>query len=75
MYVGVSSLLVNLAVVILGTVLLRLAGVRPGRDATRPDDYDADADDPMVKRLETLLDGLPANQAGAHAAGRGPRYR
>jgi SSS family solute:Na+ symporter len=74
-YVGVTSLLVNLAVVIVGTALLRLAGVRPGRDATRPDDYDADADDPMVKRLETLLDGLPANQAGVHAAGRGPRDR
>ncbi|MGI5239633.1 sodium:solute symporter family protein [Dactylosporangium sp. CA-139066] len=74
-YVGVTSLLVNLAVVVLGTAILRLARVRAGRDATRPDDYDADADDPMVKRLEALLDGLPANQAGVHAAGRGPGYR
>ncbi|HTJ35358.1 MAG TPA: sodium:solute symporter family protein [Dactylosporangium sp.] len=73
-YVGIVALLVNLAVVVFGTIVLRLLGVRTGRDATRPDDYDADADDPMVKRLETLLDGLPSNPAGVHAAGRGQRY-
>ncbi|MFG2040044.1 sodium:solute symporter [Dactylosporangium sp. NPDC048998] len=74
-YVGVVALLVNLAVAVFGTVVLRVLRVPAGRDRTRPDDYDADADDPMVKRLETLLDGLPSSPAGMHAASRGPRYR
>jgi len=69
-YVGIVALLVNLLIAVLGTLLLRAARVRPGRDRTRPDDYDADADDPMVKRLETLLDGLPSSPAGVHAAPR-----
>jgi SSS family solute:Na+ symporter len=72
-YVGIVALLVNLAIAVLGTLLLRAARVRPGRDRTRPEDYDADADDPMVKRLENLLDGLPANPAGVHAVHRFPR--
>ncbi|WP_433066540.1 sodium:solute symporter family protein [Dactylosporangium sp. CS-033363] len=70
-YVGIVALVVNLAIVVLGTLLLRAARVPAGRDSTRPDDYDADADDPMVKRLENLLDGLPSSPAGVHAA---PRY-
>nr|BFE61006.1 sodium:solute symporter [Dactylosporangium thailandense] len=72
-YVGIVALLVNLAVAVAGTLLLRAARVRPGRDLTRPDDYDADADDPMVKRLENLLDGLPTSPAGVHAVHRHPR--
>ncbi|MER7277935.1 sodium:solute symporter family protein [Dactylosporangium sp. NPDC000244] len=72
-YVGIVALLVNLAVAVAGTLLLRAARVRRGRDQTRPDDYDADADDPMVKRLENLLDGLPTSPAGVHAVHRHPR--
>jgi SSS family solute:Na+ symporter len=37
-----------------------------GVDATRPADYVADVDDPMVKRLDEILDGLPARPVGAH---------
>jgi SSS family solute:Na+ symporter len=72
-YAGIVALLLNLVVVVAGTILLRALRVPTGRDRTRRDDYEADADDPTVKRLETLLDGLPANPAGVHAAGRGPR--
>ncbi|WP_344616846.1 sodium:solute symporter family protein [Dactylosporangium salmoneum] len=74
LYAGIVALLVNLFVAVFGTLVLRLLRVRPGRDGTRPDDYDADADDPMVKRLEALLDGLPGSPAGVHAAPRGSRY-
>ncbi|GGM34166.1 sodium:solute symporter [Dactylosporangium sucinum] len=68
-YAGLLALLVNLVVTVAGTALLRLAGVPGGRDRTQPEDYRADVDDPMVKRLDALLDGLPQ---GAHTA-RGPR--
>ena len=40
--------------------------IENGRDITRPEDYLADADDPSVDRLETLLDGAPQT-SGAHA--------
>jgi SSS family solute:Na+ symporter len=66
-YVGLLALGVNLIVVVLGTALLRALGVPAGRDATRPEDYLADADDPEVDRLEQLLDGLPQAGSGAHA--------
>ncbi|GIF73593.1 sodium:solute symporter family protein [Asanoa siamensis] len=67
-YVGLVALAVNLLVVTVLTLLLRLLRVPRGRDATSPADYTADADDPMIKRLDEILDGLPARPGGAHAA-------
>jgi SSS family solute:Na+ symporter len=74
-YVGVVALGVNLLVVVVLTLLLRLLRVPPGVDATRPEDYVADADDPMLKRLDEILDGLPTRPAGAHARASVPRPR
>lgn len=65
-YVGLIALLPNLIVAVGGTWLLRGLGVAAGRDATRPEDYTADADDPTVKRFDDLLDGLPWSRAGEH---------
>jgi solute:Na+ symporter, SSS family len=66
-YVGLVAMLINYLVVVLVTVVLRALGVRSGPDRTRPQDYTADADDPMVKRLDQLLDGLGQPTAnGSH---------
>jgi SSS family solute:Na+ symporter len=72
-YVGLLALLVNLMVCVGGTVLLRTMRAPAGFDETRPDDYSADVDDPMVKRLDDLLDGLPRTAAGIHARDRRAR--
>jgi SSS family solute:Na+ symporter len=47
-YVGFVAILVNLMVVVIGTVILRAFKVREGTDATTPDDYFADEGDPRV---------------------------
>ena len=65
-YVGVLALAVNLAVVLFGTVVMRGLGAGDGQDSTLPSDYTADADDPMIKRLDGLLDGLPHRPIGVH---------
>jgi solute:Na+ symporter, SSS family len=65
-YAGLLALALNFAIAIVGTVVLRVFGVGIGVDRTHPDDYYADADDPMIKRLDDLLDGLPRPTAGAH---------
>jgi SSS family solute:Na+ symporter len=69
-YVGLVALLLNLVVAVIGTVVLRVLRTPAGIDATRKDDYVADVDDPMIKRLDDLLDGLPTVPAGAHARDR-----
>ena len=78
-YVGVVALLVNLVVTVLATLVLRAAGVPAGIDATRPDDYVADAGDSRLKRLDALIDGLPRRGAvpadGADLAGPPPGRR
>jgi SSS family solute:Na+ symporter len=65
-YAGLLALLLNFAVAIVLTALLRLFNLGIGVDRTHPDDYYADADDPMIKRLDDLLDGLPRPPQGAH---------
>jgi SSS family solute:Na+ symporter len=60
-YVGVAALVVNLAVVVVATVVLRGLRVPDGRDATREADYSADfnptARGAGVRHLSDLLDG------------------
>ncbi|WP_242910047.1 monocarboxylate uptake permease MctP [Actinomadura terrae] len=51
-YVGMLALAVNLAVAAAGTLVCRAARLADGVDATRPDDYLADASDPKVKPIE-----------------------
>jgi SSS family solute:Na+ symporter len=64
-YVGLIALGANLVVVVAGTLLLRAIGVPAGRDATRPEDYYADAGDEEFRRLDDLVDGR--QRTGAHA--------
>jgi SSS family solute:Na+ symporter len=49
-YAGVLALLVNLVVSMVLTLVLRAVKAADGEDATRADDYYADADDPKVDR-------------------------
>jgi SSS family solute:Na+ symporter len=66
-YVGLLALAVNLLVVVVGTAVLRGLRVPAGTDATRAADYEADVDDPMIERLDNLLDGVSLQGAGVHA--------
>jgi SSS family solute:Na+ symporter len=65
-YVGVVTLVFNMAIVVVGTLLLRLVRVPAGTDLTRPSDYETDGDDEALDRLDHLLDGGVA-VTGAHA--------
>jgi SSS family solute:Na+ symporter len=65
-YVGLLALGLNVLIVVLLTIAFRLVGVAGGADATAPEDYYKDADDPTIKRLDDLLDGLPRATIGAH---------
>jgi SSS family solute:Na+ symporter len=51
---------------VVATVVLRGFGAGDGQDSTLPSDYTADADDPLLKRLDGLLDGLPRTTIGVH---------
>ncbi len=51
-YAGFLALIVNLVVAVLGTLLARALKAADGPDATRPDDYTADRDDPRVHERE-----------------------
>ncbi|GIH24117.1 solute:Na+ symporter, SSS family protein [Acrocarpospora phusangensis] len=51
-YAGFLALIVNLVFAVLGTLIARAAKVADGPDATRPDDYYADAGDPKLRDLE-----------------------
>jgi len=68
-YVGVLALALNLAIVVVGSLVLQLVGVRGGSDDIEAADFQADSDDPTLKRLDGLLDGLPSQPVGAHEAG------
>ena len=65
-YIGLITLVVNLVVVGLLTVVLRTLRVSPNVDYTRPEDYLADGDLDGMDRMDFLLDGTPQS-AGAHS--------
>ncbi|MEV4254651.1 monocarboxylate uptake permease MctP [Spirillospora sp. NPDC049652] len=52
MYVGILAVLVNLVVAVVVSLVLKASGLKDGEDATTPDDYTADEDDPRVRDLE-----------------------
>jgi SSS family solute:Na+ symporter len=56
-YVGVVAVLVNLAVTMLGTLVLRGFRIPAGTDRTRPVDYLAD-EDGAIERMTELVDGI-----------------
>jgi SSS family solute:Na+ symporter len=89
-YAGLLSVVVNLLIATLGTVILRVIRVARGIDATKPSDYLVNDDGPTVQRLTELLDGTPVadlsaarfgdGTGGAHSSthpqsGRKPRQR
>lgn len=47
-YIALTAFVLNLVVCVVGTFVLRVAKVPGGRDATEPEDYFADSDDPRV---------------------------
>jgi SSS family solute:Na+ symporter len=53
-YIALTAFVLNLVIAVVGTVLLRAVKVDPGRDATEPGDYFAEADDPRVTRPEPV---------------------
>jgi SSS family solute:Na+ symporter len=56
-YAGILALLVNLAVAVGCTVLLRAMAVPPGVDLTADDDYAADEGEVGILRMAELIDG------------------
>lgn len=58
-YFGVTALVLNLVVAVLGSYVLRAMGVSAGDDETVPSDYLADAGDPEV---EQVLDPIATNK-------------
>lgn len=53
-YVGIVALTVNLIVALVVTVILRVAGVKDGRDLTRGRDYHADEGDAKLRKIAVL---------------------
>lgn len=56
-YIALTAFVLNLVITVGLTLLLRAVGVSGGRDATLPEDYTADADDPRVRRLPVAAPG------------------
>ncbi len=54
-YTGILALLVNIAVVLVATVVLRAVGAPAGVDATHDDDYAVEAGDPEVRPLPATV--------------------
>jgi solute:Na+ symporter, SSS family len=66
-YPGLVSLLVNLLVVVLVTVVLRAMRVPDGVDATEDTDYTAEREDPTFRELPEPLESAPPGGGGARA--------
>jgi SSS family solute:Na+ symporter len=64
-YIGLITMLANLLVCVLLTIILKVFRASPNLDHTRPEDYTADADVEGLDRLDQLLDGIP-QKTGAH---------
>ncbi len=58
-YTGIIALLLNIAVTLIASFVLRAAKAPPGTDGTQPGDYDVEAGDPGVKPLPAT----PAEEA------------
>jgi SSS family solute:Na+ symporter len=54
-YIGMTALVLNFAVALVGTALLRLAPSTAGRDETTPEDYLVDADDERLTDTPVLV--------------------
>jgi SSS family solute:Na+ symporter len=65
-YVGFITLIANVVVTVVLSAAFRLVRIPAGVDLTRPSDYETDADDEAIDRLDHLLDGGVA-VTGAHA--------
>ena len=66
-YVGFAALGVNLFIVVLATPVLRLLRVPDGEDLTRRRSYRADEGDPLLRRLDEILDGRPVESPNVQA--------
>jgi solute:Na+ symporter, SSS family len=53
-YIALTALVINVAVAVVLTLVLRAVRTPPGRDQTTPDDYYADEGDPRVQPLAEL---------------------
>lgn len=58
-YAGLAALVVNLAVAVVATPVLRKLGMPDGHDLTWRRDYVADEGDTSLQRLDEILDGRP----------------
>ena len=63
-YPGIVSLLVNLLVVVLITLVLRAMKVADGVDGTAETDYTAEREDPTVRDLPDPLASAPPGAPG-----------
>jgi SSS family solute:Na+ symporter len=53
-YIALTAFVLNLLIVVLGTLLLRAVRAPAGQDVTEPEDYWADAGDPRVQPLPSM---------------------
>jgi SSS family solute:Na+ symporter len=67
-YVGLGAVVVNIAVAVMATPVLRRLGVQDGHDITWRRDYVADEGEPRLRRLEELLDGRPLSEVPTETA-------
>jgi solute:Na+ symporter, SSS family len=58
-YTGIIALIVNLVVVVVGSLILRAAGAPMGEDITRPQDYEAEREEPGVEPLPATPEQEP----------------
>jgi solute:Na+ symporter, SSS family len=66
-YPGIVSLLVNVLVVVVVTVVLRAMRVPDGVDATEDRDYTAEREDPTFRELPEPLESAPPGGGGARS--------
>jgi SSS family solute:Na+ symporter len=57
-YIALTAFVLNLVIVVVGTLLLRAAKAPAGTDVTEPEDYWADAGDPRVVALPEAYEGM-----------------